>query len=87
MPSFHKEAHRDFLTARNLLVRELRDSKDYSCLRALDSISLLRYVVTTQMQFDFRFSSTARSVRLPNFTLVIVFSVRIFFQSQKRVLQ
>ena len=44
-----------------------------TALRALDSISLLRYVLTTQMQFDFRFSSTARSVRRPNFALVIVF--------------
>ena len=48
------------------------------CLRALDSISLLRYVVTTQMQFDFRFSSSARSVRRPNFTLGIVFSFESF---------
>ena len=58
-----------------------------STLRALDSISLLRYVVTTQMQFDFRFSSNARYCLAPKFYFSYCFSVRIFFQSRKRVFQ
>ena len=54
-------------------------------LRALDSISLLRYVVTMQMQFYFRFSSTACSVRRPNFTLFIVFFPLESFSNHKNV--
>ena len=55
-------------------------SKDIISLRALDSISLLRYVVTTQIQFDFRFSSTARYCLAAKFYFSYCFSVRIFFQ-------
>ena len=56
-------------------------------LRALDSISLLRYVVTTQMQFDFRFSSTAGYCLAAKFYFSYCFSFRVFIQSRKRVLQ
>ena len=56
-------------------------------LRALDSFSLLGYVVTTQMQIDFRFSSTARYCLAAKFYFSYCFSVRMFFQSRKRVLQ
>ena len=56
-------------------------------LRALDSISLLSYVVTTQMQFDFRFSSTAGYCLAAKFYFSYRFSFRVFFQSRKRVLQ
>ena len=72
-------------SARSLPQMDLLNS-----LRALDSISLLRDVVTTQMQFDFQFllvNAMKRVVTVwrPNFTLVIVFSFRIFFQSRKLV--
>ena len=56
-------------------------------LRALDSISLLRYVVTTHMQFDFRFPSTARYCLAAKFYFSYCFSVKVFYQSRKRVLQ
>ena len=70
-------------------------------LRALDSISLLRYVVTTQIQFfgflvqprsqalsPFPpFSSTAGYCLAAKFYFSYCFSFRVFFQSRKRVLQ
>ena len=56
-------------------------------LRALDSISLLRYVVTTQTQFYFRFSCICRFCLAAKFYFSYCFSVKIFFQSRKRVLQ
>ena len=59
-------------------------------LRALDSISLLRYVVTTQTQFSSGFLIFAVSAWRPNFILVIVFPLESFsnhenvFCSKKR---
>ena len=53
----------------------------YHILRTLDSISLLRYVVTTQMQFDFRFSSTAGYCLAAKSYFSYCFSFRVFFQS------